>query len=225
MKKTWIALAIPLVFCILAVDARAATVAGTVTFVSRRGQAPSPAETLVWLDSTTPSKPRKSESVEMITKSKTIIPHVVAVPVGSTVQFPNQDPILHNIFSVSASNAFDVGLYGKGAGKSTKLEKAGIVNVYCNVHPNMSAVVHVMQTPWYTFAESSGGFRIDGVPPGKYRLNAWNERGGTTVELIEVTEEAVRGKTTLALDSRQYRARQHLNKMGQPYPRKRSNEY
>jgi plastocyanin len=206
-------------------SAAAATVTGTVEFVSRRGQKPTPSETLVWLDAVAPMRARKPESAQMITKSKTIIPHVLAVPVGSTVAFPNEDPILHNLFSVSPSNAFDLGLYKKGSGKSEKFEAPGVVNVYCNVHPNMSAVVHVMSTPYYVFADSSGGYRLEDVAPGRYRLTAWNEQGGTATRQIEVTDSGVKGETSLTLDSRNFRQKQHLNKSGQPYSRSRSNEY
>jgi len=91
----------------------------------------------------------------MVTRGKMLLPHVMAVPLGSTVEFPNDDPISHNLFSLTTNNSFDLGLYRKGAGKSQKFDTPGIVNVYCNVHPAMSAVIHVMATPFYAFADGA----------------------------------------------------------------------
>lgn len=211
--------------CLIVQTVEAATVTGTVAFAAARGAKPNPAETLVWLDAVGGARPRKPETAQMVTKSKVLVPHVLAVPVGSTVEFPNEDPILHNLFSVSPANPFDLGLYRKST-REEKFDKPGVVNVYCNVHPNMSAVVHVMQTPWFGFAESSGGFRLLDVPPGRYRLSAWNEQGGTASSEIVVSEDGVvKGETVLKLDSRKVRARQHLNKHGQPYARNPSNDY
>src|SRR5258708_13133224 len=116
----------------------------------------------------------------MVTRGKALVPHVLAIPVGSTVEFPNDDPISHNLFSLSSGNTFDLGLYRKGAGKSYKFDKPGLANVYCNVHPNMSAVIHVMTSPFYTFADPTGVYTLADVPPGKYRLVAWNGPGGQT---------------------------------------------
>ncbi|HEX9161184.1 MAG TPA: hypothetical protein VF980_05695 [Thermoanaerobaculia bacterium] len=152
----------------------------------------------------------------MTTRNKTLIPHVLAVPVGSTVTFPNQDPISHNLFSLSSANAFDLGLYRKGAGKSEKFNTPGIVNVYCNVHPNMSAVIHVMATPYYTFADQEGHYTFD-VPPGRYRLIAWNEQGGEVESDLDVAAGGVSGPVALTLDSRNFRLSQHMDKVGKPY--------
>src|SRR6476469_721685 len=175
---------LPLLVCAAALFSpavSAAPVTGSIAFLTKRGQRPVVNETLVWLEpaavvSRTPR--RAPESVVMTTRNKMLIPHVLAIPVGSTVTFPNEDPISHNLFSLSSGNAFDLGLYRKGAGKSEKFDTAGIVNVYCNVHPNMSAVIHVMATPYYTFADANGHYSFD-VPPGRYRVVAWNEQGGT----------------------------------------------
>lgn len=215
---------LPVLF-LAAVEMTAATVIGTVSFVSRRGNTPIAAETVVWLTATA-SSARAPQKAQMITRNKTLAPHVITVPVGSTVQFPNEDPIIHNLFSVSQSNPFDLGLYRKNAGKAHTFNKPGVVNVYCNVHPNMSAVIHVMDTPFYTFADKNGAFTLANVPPGKYKLTAWNEKAGTQQTQIEITAAGeVRGGTRLTLDARNYRATQHLNKNNQPYSRSRSNDY
>ncbi|HEY0141299.1 MAG TPA: hypothetical protein VGF48_10410 [Thermoanaerobaculia bacterium] len=203
---------------LLTLDLGAATVAGKVAFASKRGQKPAINETLVWLDPLGAKPARKpAATVSMTTRNKTVFPHVMAVPAGSTINFPNEDPISHNLFSLTPGNTFDLGLYRKGTGKAQKFDSPGAVNVYCNVHPNMSAVVHVMATPYYGFADASGSFSFD-VPPGKYRLTAWNELGGSATSDIEVGADGkVQGATQLTIDSRNFRAVQHKNKFGQTY--------
>ena len=195
----------------------AAVVTGKVAFLTRRGQRPVVNETLVWLDALGKTPKRPTGTFTMTTRSKEFLPHVLAVPTGSTVTFPNEDPIAHNLFSLTPGNTFDLGLYRRGAGKAQKFENPGVVNVYCNVHPNMSAVVHVMSTPYYAFADASGNYSFD-VPPGKYRLSAWNEQGGSAVADIDVKPDGkVGGATLLTIDGRNARSGQHTNKFGQPY--------
>lgn len=207
--------------CALAVASslHAATVAGKVTFVTKRGQNPVAAETLVRLEAVGARTPKIAPGTfQMVTRGKMLIPHVVAIPAGSTVNFPNDDPISHNLFSLSSNNAFDLGLYRKGAGKSQKFDTPGLVNVYCNVHPNMSAVIHVMDTPYYGFADAAGNYSLSSIPPGRYRLIAWNEQGGETESPIDIAPSGtVSGNLALMLDSRNYRLTQHLNKVGKPY--------
>jgi plastocyanin len=204
----------------------AATVSGKVSFITKRGQNPVANETLVWLEPLAGKTPKKSPATfQMLTRGKALIPHVLAVPVGSTVQFPNEDPISHNLFSLSSANTFDLGLYRKGAGKAQKFETPGVINVYCNVHPNMSAVIHVMATPYYVFADPAGNYAITDVPPGKYRLVAWNEQGGQAQSTAEVTASAVNGQLSLTLDSRNYRATSHSDKNGKPYAPPSAREY
>ena len=202
-------------------DLGAAVVRGRVGFVTKRGQRPNPAETVVWLEPVTTAsraaRPPVPASFEMVTRSKMLLPHVLAVPAGSTIAFPNEDPISHNLFSLSPANTFDLGLYRKGAGKTQKFDTPGIVNVYCNVHPNMSAVIHVMPTPYYAFADVNGNYAIE-APEGKYRLVAWNEQGGMAESSVEILGEArVTGTVALVIDSRNHRLTQHTNKFGKTY--------
>jgi hypothetical protein len=152
----------------------------------------------------------------MTTRGKTLIPHVLAIPVGSTVEFPNDDPISHNLFSLSSASTFDLGLYRRGAGKSHKFDVPGLVNVYCNVHPTMAAVIHVMPTPYYAFADAKGNYAIGAVPPGKYKLVAWNEQGGQTAANVDVGAAGA-ANIALTLDSSNYKAVSHMNKVGKPY--------
>jgi hypothetical protein len=197
----------------------AAGISGRVSFVTKRGQNPVVTETLVWLEPLA-ARPLKLTPgrFQMITRGKMLMPHVLAIPVGSTVEFPNDDPISHNLFSLSSNNAFDLGLYRKGSGKTQKFDTAGSVNVYCNVHPNMSAVIHVMGTPYYTFADANGNYVLANIPAGRYRVFAWNEQSGQTESRIDLSSsDMVTGNVALMLDSRNYRLTQHMNKLGKPY--------
>lgn len=213
---------VPLVACMLALAAGgafSATVSGKVSFATKRGQNPVVNETLLWLEPAGGRAPRRAPmTYQMVTRGKAVVPHVLAIPVGSTVEFPNDDPISHNLFSLSSNNSFDLGLYRRGAGKTHTFESPGIVNVYCNVHPNMSAVIQVMGTPYFSFADRTGNYAIGEVPAGRYRLVAWNEQGGQTESPIEVTSSGtVNGNLALMLDSRNFRLTQHMNKLGKPY--------
>jgi plastocyanin len=224
MKRLPVSLAA--LFALAALPLAAASVTGKVSFVTKRGQNPVPSETLVWIEPLTARQARVTpRAFQITTRNKTLVPHVLAIPVGSTVVFPNDDPISHNLFSLSSNNAFDLGLYRKGAGKSQKFETPGIVNVYCNVHPNMSAVIHVMATPYFAFADANGSFAVANVPPGKYRLVAWNEQGGQNEAPVEISGPSAPPAIALTLDSRNYRLTQHMDKAGKPYKAPSSREY
>jgi plastocyanin len=204
----------------------AANITGKVNFVTKRGQSPVAAETLVWIEPVSGKAPRLTPgNFSITTRNKVLVPHVLAIPAGSTVTFPNDDPISHNLFSLSSNNSFDLGLYRRGAGKSQKFETPGVVNVYCNVHPNMSAVIRVMATPYFAFADARGDFLVSGVPAGKYRLVAWNEQGGEAEVPLDIAGNANPGPITVTLDSRNYRASQHMDKTGKPYKAPSSREY
>jgi len=203
----------------LASSLSTATVAGKVSFVTKRGQNPIAVETLVRLVPVSARLPKVAPGrFQMVTRGKMLVPHILAIPAGSTVDFPNDDPISHNLFSLSSNNAFDLGLYRKGAGKSQQFNTPGLVNVYCNVHPNMSAVIQVLDTPYFTFSDPTGNYAIANVPAGRYRLIAWNEQGGEIESPVEVNAAgSVTGNVALMLDSRNYRLTQHLDKNGKPY--------
>jgi len=127
-------------------------------------------------------------------RNKTFIPHVLAVPVGSKVDFRNEDAIFHNVFSLSKPNDFDTGLYRQGASYSEVFKKAGPVQILCNIHSSMLGYVYVVDTPYYAQADGAGAFTIKGVPPGDYDLTIWHE--GASKELhqrLTVGADGVRG--------------------------------
>jgi hypothetical protein len=143
------------------------------------------------------------------------------VPAGSTVRFPNQDVIVHNVFSVSPGNRFDLGRYGEGEGRSTRLDRPGLVRVYCNVHHSMVAYVLVVATPYVASPDTGGAFRLTGLPAGKGRLTVWHERAGSWSQPLEVPASApVLAKMTVT----QRRPPPHLDKHGKPYREQDSGE-
>jgi len=166
----------------------------------------------------TPAKKSKvaaAEAVpEMATLRKAFQPRLLVVPVGSKVRFPNQDPILHNAFSVSGGNAFDVGLYGRGPGKTVTFKEAGLVRVFCNVHQQMAAYVLVVDTPYSTAPDKTGGFSLDGLPAGPGTLSVWHERGELLSQQVTLPASI---PLRLSLAVSRPRVPRHLNKFGKAY--------
>lgn len=131
-------------------------------------------------------------------RGKSFAPHVTAVPVGSTVSFPNYDPIFHNVFSLSKSKAFDLGLYKSGETREVKLDKPGIIRLGCNLHAAMSAYLIVVDAPSYVVVDGDGKFSFKSLAPGKYKVQAWNERSGEPMTSeVEVKEGANETKLDL----------------------------
>ncbi|HEX7842058.1 MAG TPA: hypothetical protein VF469_31520 [Kofleriaceae bacterium] len=128
---------------------------------------------MLWPEKGTKKRVPKQRIVEQ--RNKTFAPHVLAVPVGSTVSFPNFDPIFHNVFSLSKAKAFDLGMYKNGETREVKLDKPGIVRLGCNLHANMSAYLVIVDAPHYVIAENDGSYSFKSLAPGKYRVQAWSE--------------------------------------------------
>lgn len=114
------------------------------------------------------------------------VPDLVVVPVGSTVSFPNMDPIFHNIYSLSKPKSFDLGAYDKGQTRKVAFPKPGIVEIYCHFHPNMAATVLVTPNRWYARPDKNGQYRIPRVPPGQYTVVAWHKSAGFFHKTITV---------------------------------------
>jgi plastocyanin len=113
--------------------------------------------------------------VRLVQKNKSFEPHVLVVPVGSVVAFPNRDPFFHNVFSLFEGKRFDLGLYEAGTGKDVHFDKPGISYIFCNIHPEMSAVVITVDTPYYGISDARGQVVIPKVPMGRYTLRVWYE--------------------------------------------------
>jgi plastocyanin len=117
------------------------------------------------------------------------VPHVLAVLVGTTVEFPNNDKNWHNVYSKSEAKEFDVGLYAPGKSRSANFDKPGVVRVLCNVHPAMEAFIVVKEHPYFAAADKQGNYRIDAVPLGKYRVQVWHPQMGTSETGVEIVRD------------------------------------
>jgi len=203
-----------LVAVLLPVGARADVLTGVVTTKVRPGTPA--ASVVVYAEPATGAAPaRESKPVSLSQKNKAFAPRVLGVPVGTAVNFPNDDDIFHNVFSLSPGHAFDLGLYRAGASKRRTFTSPGLVRVFCNIHPQMTALIVSVATPFVTSAGADGAWRLD-LPPGRYTVTAISERA--TPATIDVT---VAGATTAApvtLDESAFAAAPHTNKFGKPYP-------
>lgn len=113
---------------------------------------------------------------QLVQSHKRFDPHLLVVPIGSVVDFPNRDPFFHNVFSLFNGKRFDLGLYEAGSTRSVKFDRAGISFIFCNIHPQMGAVVVTLKTPYYGVTNKSGVVKIPNVPDGRYHLGMWSER-------------------------------------------------
>ena len=134
---------------------------------------------------------REPQTASMAQRAEHFVPHVLAIAAGSAVDFPNEDPIYHNVFSHSSARSYDLGRYARGEHKSVRFNRAGVVQVFCHIHADMSAYVLVYDHPFYVMPDSTGRFRLDNVPPGDYFLVAWHER----VRPIRVAVRVEAGRT------------------------------
>jgi hypothetical protein len=161
-----------------------ANVAGTVAGGGQIG----PGGAVVWLKRIDGPMPRISPPPNQVItqREKTFLPHVLAVPIGTTVQFRNDDRIYHNVFSIVRPNDFDAGIRATGVTYTRTFTHAGAVQLLCNIHSTMSAYVFVVDSPLYAKALASGVFTIRGVPPGRYELSAWHEAASTITRKIVV---------------------------------------
>jgi plastocyanin len=146
-------------------------------------------------------------------------PFLTVVTRGSTVEFPNEDKIFHNVFSVSRTARFDLGLYKGGTSEVVEMRRAGDVDVYCNIHPEMVAKIKVVDTRFYAVTGPDGRFRMDGVPPGTYPLVAWQAYGEEHRGRVVVKPGGV-ATVRISLTEGQ-KPQHHLRKDGTPYGRYR----
>ena len=151
---------------------------------ARHGKIPA---TVVWLtpkatagasSAATAGEPASPPALKLTQKNKSFQPHVLVVPAGSQVEFPNRDPFFHNVFSLFEGKRFDLGLYEAGTSRMVRFDRPGVSYIFCNIHPEMSAVVITLSTPLYAIAKADGQLEFDAVPYGRYMLHVWSEGMG-----------------------------------------------
>jgi len=154
--------------------------------------------------------------IEVRQVGKRFLPDLIAVTAGGTVSFPNGDPFLHNVFSPTSMRAFDLGSYKKGESRTRVFPKPGVLDVYCNIHPEMSATLVILPNARFAVVDASGRFEITGVPAGTWSVFAYSRRATQPVAgKVTVTAAGV-AELTLRLDEVQ-REFGHVNKYGEAY--------
>jgi plastocyanin len=217
--------------CVVCVTCGAAplaaqSVTGLVALTGADGKPPKKpdyAGIVVWLEPTAGSKPTVASAPKaavMAQRNKTFMPHLIAIEVGTAVDFPNDDPGFHNVFSNYDGQIFDVQVYAPRESRRVVFRRAGVVHVFCNIHETMNAIVAVLPTPYFAVTLADGRFQIR-APAGQYRVHLWHERVEPDVaarveRTITVTAaDTALPETTLTMSDRPIGP--HLNKYGQGY--------
>lgn len=171
--------------------------AGTVSVRGVR----SPENVVIYVGHKLPADqlPLPAENPVMDQRKLIFIPHVMCVLRGSTVDFPNNDEVPHNVFSPSPVKKFNLGTYKTGVVKQVTFDKPGLVPLLCTIHPEMSAFILVLETPYFAVTGKDGTYRISGIPAGSYKIKTWHEKLKPAVSKVEITET---GETTLDLSLR-----------------------
>ena len=208
---------VPILLFLLAVPVAAEELRGRLQLVGKGGKGAARGsdvrQALVWFEPASPSAAKPSTFV-MTTRDKQFVPRTLTIPVGSRVRFPNEDVILHNVFSVSGGNSFDLGLYRRGAGKEQKFDKPGLVRVFCNVHHSMVGYILVLESPYVATPDAEGRFVLTGLPKGPGRLTVWHEQAEPTSMEVQVPRAE---PLAARLEIVRPRIPPHLNKSGKSY--------
>jgi plastocyanin len=232
MKRvTIIALAVLMLLAVQALRTRLAAEAGldvhgAVILVPQDGGKAQSDESHVveWLaplDSIEASNGDASQShYEMVQKDKRFDPSLLVVPVGSVVTFPNRDPWFHNVFSLYRGKRFDLGLYQAGDAKAVRFDRLGPSYIFCNIHPQMAAVILTVDSKYFALSDRSGRVTLSGVPAGKYRMHVWYENADAG-ELQGLSKEVTIGEErslpSVSIQVVPHDLRDHKNKYGENY--------
>jgi plastocyanin len=209
MRQGFLVLAIVVAALKLPVPVGAAltgSVTGTVTLTSARGApsaasvygrrgvapklaavGPETSKVVIQLAGVKAANPVAPMHARIVQRGEQFAPAVTVVTVGSTVDFPNEDPYFHNVFSLSRAGTFDLGRYPSGSSRSFVFDRAGVVKVFCHIHAQMNALVMVLDHPWFTIPAETGTYTLPPVPAGEYTLIAWHERIGERRQAVQVT--------------------------------------
>jgi hypothetical protein len=192
------------------------TLSGRITLLLPPRVKIDPGGSVVWIPGLTVNAPPPPAAVT--SKDKRFDPRILAVPAGTRVKFPNVDSIYHNAFSLSPGNAFDMGLYRKGASRDVVLKNPGIVRVYCNIHPDMAASVVVVEGNAFAVVLPDGSYRIEGIPAGRHEVHIWSDLAGEQVTTLNF-ESGRATDWSPTLDATKYQRVAHTDKHGKPYPK------
>jgi plastocyanin len=195
-------------------------VVGTVK-VSDAGGAAASADVIVYVVGFPEQAATDKPAATIAQKGRAFTPDLVAITVGQSVSFPNSDPVLHNVFSQSPARKFDLGSFKRGESKDKSFPSPGVVDVYCNIHPEMAATILVLPNTRHTRAGAGGRYAIDGVPPGTWTVFAYARRAARPASARVTVVAGEDATVDLAL----VRGAEppHVNKFGEPY--KSSNVY
>lgn len=219
VKRVFFKLIVALMCAVFPAGLRAqGSVTGQVSIVERDNETTVDlGNAIIYLEPATPPRTKLKELRSLIAlQSRVFQPRVRVIPVGSRVEFPNQDSFNHNVFSNSALGEFDLGVYRRGESRDAKFRRAGVYPIYCNIHARMTGYVLVVATPFYTQPGIDGRFELPAVPAGKYRLSVWHERAPVQTREVEIRETGLAG-VNVELDARGYKRLAHRNKFGQEY--------
>jgi len=240
------------ILCIAAAGVRAqsapstATVRGRVEVIGSGGKSDAKARrsaipgTVVWLTpmpgtggdapiappASNPQTPQQNP--RLVQKNKSFEPHILVVPAGSMVEFPNHDPFFHNVFSLFEGKRFDLGLYEAGTSRVVRFDRPGISYIFCNIHPEMSAVVITLTTPLYAISSRDGELSLPSVPYGRYQLHIWSEGMGPENVQPQTREINIGENATslgvIRVPGTNGQRMAHKNKYGRDYDEPASNE-
>ena len=229
MRSRWQGAPLSFLLLLLTAPAYSEDLQGRVQLLARGGQGPARGsdvrQAVVYFEPASPPAVKPAEApFEMMTRHKTFEPRVLVVPRGSRVRFPNADPILHNAFSVSAPNQFDLGLSRFGPGKEKRFDDAGLVRVFCNVHHDMVAYILVLDTPYHVSPDADGVFVLTGLPRGPGKLTVWHEQAEPWTADVTLPQKTP-GPLLARVEIVRPLIPAHLNKLGQSYFRSSRDRY
>jgi plastocyanin len=172
-------------------------------------------------DASTPHAIAPARPFLLTQKNKEFSPHLLVIPTGSSVEFPNLDPFFHNVFSLFNGRRFDLGLYEAGSRRSVRFDHDGVSYIFCNIHPEMGAVIVSLSTPFYTLSEKDGSVLLMNIPSGDYELHLWSEDVSSSDlaaagHRIHVAEQPLH-LPAITLKSTASSLSHHLNKFGEEY--------
>ncbi len=189
-------------------------VSGKVTVTDANGK-PASVDVIVYVAGFSEQASTATPAATITQKGRTFVPDLVAITVGQSVSFPNGDPFLHNVFSQSPPRKFDLGSFKKGETKEKQFPNTGVIDVYCNIHPEMAATILVLPNKRHTRAAPDGSFTIDGVPPGKWTVFAYSRRATKPASAsVTITDG---GDATVNLSIVRGAEPPHVNKYGEKY--------